>query len=71
MVVSMYDIPLVVSFKWYTLCGPRVYNYRFTKICGFPMELKGLIHNTQNKDQRRSKSVSVLFAVLHVPEKIT
>ena len=45
MAVSMlYNIPRIVSFKWYTLSDPRVY-----KICGFPTGVKGLIHNKQNK----------------------
>ena len=32
MAVSViYGIPQIVSFKRYIMCGPWVYNYRFTK----------------------------------------
>ena len=36
---TMYGILHIISFKWYTLCGPWVYTYRFTK-CGFPTGVK-------------------------------
>ena len=35
---TMYSIPQIVSFKWYTMCGPRVYSYCFTKYVAFPLE---------------------------------
>ena len=37
MAVSMvYGIPQIISFKWYTICGPWVYSYLFTKYVVFP-----------------------------------
>lgn len=45
MVVSiMYGIPqmIIISFKWYTMCGHQVKSNHFTKYVVFPSGVKGL-----------------------------
>ena len=42
MALSMlYGIPQIISFKWYTICGPWVYSYCFKKYVVFQQKWKG------------------------------
>ena len=44
MAVSMRcGIPQIIHFKWYTMCGPWVYSYSFTKYVVFPTGVKGSV----------------------------
>ena len=38
MAVSAMHGIAITPFKWYTMCGPEVYDYRFTKYVVFPRE---------------------------------
>ena len=47
MAVSVrYGIQQITPLKQYTICGPWVYGYSFTKYLVFPMGVKGLNKTT-------------------------
>ena len=60
----MYGIPQIISFKWYTMCGPRVY-WPTAFLQNFPAGVKGL-NEQPNCIMKRSSSNPQFICTVHM-----